>query len=131
MRPRSKQLLLCWIIIVLSIIQIKAQNTTTDYYYYYDGIPIYLAVSTDALVVKYDSKVSQQKQKSILNNASIQNLEKMAPTTLKDFYHIRLQQFISEAEISDRISELRKQIGVMITAPVLKPFKGSRVYNFC
>jgi subtilisin family serine protease/subtilisin-like proprotein convertase family protein len=122
-----KYYLVISLIFILSLVQLNAQNTITDYYYYYQGERIYLTLATDAVVVKYASELSESKQKSVLNVASIQNIKEMNQTTLKDVYHIRLQTNLSEADIVQKIDELNQQTDVLIAAPALKPYKGSPV----
>jgi len=115
------------LIVTVCLLSVYAQDLDTDYYYYYEGERIYLTLATDALVVKYDSKISKQQQNTILNAASIQDLQISEPTTLKEVYHLRLQRPLSKTEILDKINGLNQQAGVLFSAPVLKTFKGSPV----
>ena len=60
------QYLIIFLLMVISKNSVVAQIHDTDYYYYYEGERVYLNLSTDAIVVKYATKMSKIQQKSIL-----------------------------------------------------------------
>lgn len=99
-------------------------------FYYHEQEPVFLHVSSEAVVVRVDGTLSDQLRESGIKDAVGSSFEEVLETPVEDVLVVRLKNVTSESQVSPLLFALSSTAGIRIAVPALKPHPKSPVSQF-